>query len=379
MPRKRELHDRYFKQAKTEGYAARSAYKLKEIQERFHLIRRSDRVLDLGCAPGSWLQVASEIVGPEGRVVGIDLQRVRVPAMPNVNVLEGDIYETDAMVMRKWAYPDLDIDPPLFDVVISDMAPNTSGHGDHFLSVRLCRRAMELFPQLLREGGGTTMKVFEGEDFPDLLNECRDAFGSVKPFKPKACRDVSRETYIVAKGYRWTDKAARIAQAAARKSASQPSELPQAAAPKLGLQPARVMPPDAAPEAAAPIKNKAPSTRARGATVATVSASKRAPKPRAKPKAAPDSAVISKPARKPAATPTEKPAPASPTKSKPRPKPKSATKPASKSKAESKAQPKAKPKAKPKSKTGLKPAARAKAPSSAARSASAKVAKKTRR
>lgn len=201
MPRKRELHDRYFKQAKTEGYAARSAYKLKEIQERHRLIKRGDRVLDLGCAPGSWLQVAAELVGPEGRVVGIDLLRTRVPSMPNVNVMEGDIYAADPLVLRAMAYPELTGQPPQFDVVISDMAPNTSGHGDHFLSVRLCRRALELFPSLLRSSGCATLKVFEGEEFPDFVNECRAAFGSVWIFKPKASRDVSRETYIVGKGY----------------------------------------------------------------------------------------------------------------------------------------------------------------------------------
>lgn len=201
MPRKRELHDRYFKQAKAEGYAARSAYKLKEIQERHRLIKRDDRVLDLGCAPGSWLQVAAELVGPEGRVVGIDLLRTRVPPMPNVNVMEGDIYATDALTLRNLAYPEFSGEPPQFDVVLSDMAPNTSGHGDHFLSVRLCRRAMELFPSLLRHSGVMAIKVFEGEEFPEFVKECRVAFGSVWIFKPKASRDVSRETYVVAKGY----------------------------------------------------------------------------------------------------------------------------------------------------------------------------------
>lgn len=201
MPRKRELHDRYFRQAKTEGYAARSAFKLKEIQERHRLIKRGDRVLDLGCAPGSWLQVCAELVGPEGRVVGIDLLRTRVPPMPNVNVIEGDIYATDPVTLRNLAYPELSGEPPQFDVVISDMAPNTSGHGDHFLSVRLCRRILELLPSLLRSSGAATMKIFEGEEFPEFVKECRAAFGSVWIFKPKASRDVSRETYIIAKGY----------------------------------------------------------------------------------------------------------------------------------------------------------------------------------
>jgi 23S rRNA (uridine2552-2'-O)-methyltransferase len=337
MPRQRKLHDRFFKQAKTEGYAARSAYKLKEIQERFHLIRRSDRVLDLGCAPGSWLQVASELVGPEGRVVGIDLQRVRVPAMPNVNVLEGDIYQTDALVLRKWAYPDLNMEPPMFDVVISDMAPNTTGHGDHFLSVRLCRRAMELFPHLLREGGGTTMKVFEGEEFPDLLNECRAVFGSVKPFKPKACRDVSRETYIVAKGYRWTDRAPKGQQASPHakpasraESQKQPNPITIPAAPERSSALAKAT--DITPKvrSSQPPNNTANNTAGTTANTSSEAISTAQP--------------IEPPDTKRAATPKPKP--------KPNPKPKAAAKPT--------------PKAKPKPKSGTKSRTKSPAKPSAA-------------
>jgi 23S rRNA (uridine2552-2'-O)-methyltransferase len=85
---------------------------------------------------------------------------------------------------------------------MSDMAPDTTGHGDHFLSVRLCRRVLELLPALLKPGGSMTMKVFEGEEYGELLNECRASFQSVKGFKPKASRDVSVEMYIVAHGYK---------------------------------------------------------------------------------------------------------------------------------------------------------------------------------
>jgi 23S rRNA (uridine2552-2'-O)-methyltransferase len=194
MPR-RELHDPYFKKAKAEGYLARSAYKLQEINERKRLFGPGARVLDLGCAPGAWLQVASEIVGPSGRVVGIDLQEVRETIAPNVRTIQGDTYTTDPA-----RFTDL-VEGP-FDAVLSDMAPNTSGHGDHFLSVRLCRRVLELLPAVLRTGGHMTMKVFEGEEYPALLRETQRLFREVRGFKPKASREVSSEMYIVAHGFR---------------------------------------------------------------------------------------------------------------------------------------------------------------------------------
>lgn len=193
---RRQLHDKFFKQAKAEGYVARSAYKLKEINERKKLFGSGAKVLDLGCAPGAWLQVAGEIVGPRGVVVGIDLQSVRESFGENVRVMQGDIYETDAAVLTEMA------GGALFDAVLSDMAPSTTGHGDHFMSVRLCRRVIDLLPGLLRFGGNLAMKVFEGEEYPALLKETGAMFREARGFKPKSSRDVSREMYIVAHGYR---------------------------------------------------------------------------------------------------------------------------------------------------------------------------------
>jgi 23S rRNA (uridine2552-2'-O)-methyltransferase len=194
MPR-RVLHDQYFKKAKEEGYLARSAYKLKEINERKRLFGAGSRVLDLGCAPGAWCQVALEIVGPGGVVVGIDLKEVRERLGPNVHILQGDIYRTPPETLKgESGLP--------FDAILSDMAPDTSGHGDHFLSVRLCRRVLELVPTLLKPGGNIVMKVFEGEEYPTLLRETHSLFATVKGFKPKASRDVSREMYLIGEGYR---------------------------------------------------------------------------------------------------------------------------------------------------------------------------------
>lgn len=224
---RRQLHDRYFRQAKAEGYLARSAYKLIEINERKRLIRRGDAVLDLGCAPGSWLQVAAELVGPRGVVVGIDLKAVVAEMAGNVRTIEGDINAVSAEDLlasaRRVDPPRPEsvrrADPPMpesarradvpaeeagrgFQVVLSDMAPNTTGAGDDFVSERLCRRVLELLPGVLKPGGNLVMKVLEGSGYPLLLGDTSAMFTACKGFKPRASRDASREIYIVGRGYR---------------------------------------------------------------------------------------------------------------------------------------------------------------------------------
>jgi 23S rRNA (uridine2552-2'-O)-methyltransferase len=194
MPQPRKLHDEYFKKAKSEGYVARSAYKLTEINEKKFLVKKGRFVLDCGCAPGSWLQVVEEIIGPEGLALGIDLQQVNTPFGPTVKVLKEDVFAFDPT-------PYIEMMGRPFDVVLSDMAPNTTGHGDDFLSVRLCRRVLELLPRVLRPGGNLCMKVLEGEEFPTLLKESRKLFRDCGAMKPRASREISRETFIWGKGY----------------------------------------------------------------------------------------------------------------------------------------------------------------------------------
>ncbi len=191
MAAQRSLHDAYFRQAKREGYVARSAYKLIEINEKKKLVRRGDRALDLGCAPGSWLQVLGKLVGSRGIVVGVDLKAVDCSLPEHVHTLVGDVFELKL--------EDLPGGVDLFDVVVSDMAPNTSGDlSDHFRSVDLCNRVLDVLPGLLKPGGNLAMKVFEGEAYPELLSRTGGMFRTVKGFKPKASRDVSREMYVVA-------------------------------------------------------------------------------------------------------------------------------------------------------------------------------------
>lgn len=204
MPR-RVLHDEYFNRAKAEGYVARSAYKLKQIQEHRPLIRRGMRVLDLGCAPGAWLQVAGELVGPTGQVIGLDLTPVLHQFPANVHTVVGDIYQIDPADLLGVGVA-TGGEPSLFDVVLSDMAPNTSGHGDHERSIRLCDRVVELLPDLLKPTGALVIKVFEGSEYPRFLKDLRERFARVKGFKPRASRDVSVEMYVIGEGYQGSNR-----------------------------------------------------------------------------------------------------------------------------------------------------------------------------
>ncbi len=190
----RRRPDHYTRRAKAAGYAARSVFKLEEIDRRTRLLRRNLRVLDLGCAPGSWTQYAAKKVGPGGRVVGIDRRPIQFDA-PQVTTLVGDIFETDAAVF-------LDAGGGPFDVVLSDMAPDTTGDRftDHVRSVDLCRRALHLADALVRPGGAFVCKVFEGGDVPDLVAEVKARYRTLKRIKPKSTRSESVELFIVAQG-----------------------------------------------------------------------------------------------------------------------------------------------------------------------------------
>jgi 23S rRNA (uridine2552-2'-O)-methyltransferase len=166
-----------------------------EIDDRRRVIPRAGKVLDLGCAPGSWLQVLAERTGEKGRVVGIDLKPVTHEMPERVRTVVGDFTAIDPSVL-------LGDDGELFDAVFSDMAPNTSGAGDDFLSARLCEEIVDRLPVLLRKGGACVMKVLEGGGTPPLIKRCKLRFLEVKPYKPDATREVSREIYIVCKKYR---------------------------------------------------------------------------------------------------------------------------------------------------------------------------------
>mgnify|MGYP001606308013 CR=1 FL=1 len=189
-------HDKFARRARQEGFRARSAYKLLDLQRKFKILKAGDRVLDLGAAPGSWLQVAAGIVGEKGKVVGVDLTPIKPLGLANVSTLQKDILDADMMeFLEAQGYRE-------FDVVLSDVAPNTTGikERDQALSHELCLRAFEIAKQVLREGGNLVMKVFEGLDTPALIKEAKRHFSSVKLVKPQASTKGSKELYLVARG-----------------------------------------------------------------------------------------------------------------------------------------------------------------------------------
>ncbi|MEM7229307.1 MAG: RlmE family RNA methyltransferase [Planctomycetota bacterium] len=196
----RELHDHYFKQAKRDGYLSRAAYKLIEIDDKRGMLKRGMTVLDAGAAPGSWLQVISDRVGPKGTVIGVDLKAIQHQFRhDNVRTFEMDMRAMDVDVILEAIRP-----AQRFDAIMSDMAPNTTGDRivDHHGSIRLCEALLDLAPTWLKVGGPLVMKVFEGEAYPTLMSRVQASFDRVRGAKPKASRSISNEMYIVATGYR---------------------------------------------------------------------------------------------------------------------------------------------------------------------------------
>lgn len=181
--------------AKKEKYRSRAAYKLMQLNEKFGIICAGDRVVDLGCSPGGWSQVASELAGPSGKVIGVDIKRMR--PIEHVEFVLGDILDQGTVKAT------LDKLGGAADVVISDMAPNISGNYsmDHARSIELCEHALQFARNALREGGNFVVKVFEGDMYREFLDSVRRVFTVVKAHNPKASRPTSSEIYIVAKGF----------------------------------------------------------------------------------------------------------------------------------------------------------------------------------
>jgi 23S rRNA (uridine2552-2'-O)-methyltransferase len=195
-----ERKDAFYKKAKREGYRARSAYKLIELNREFRVLRPGMQVVDLGSWPGGWVQVAAELVGQTGKVVGIDLVALEPLSFTHVTLLQGDA--TDPTQQERI----LAVLGSPADVVLSDMAPKLTGIGevDEARSMELCRAAFHCAQTLLRSGGMLLLKVFMGSEHKTFLSELRLAFTSVKTTKPESSRKGSAETYVFATGFKKT-------------------------------------------------------------------------------------------------------------------------------------------------------------------------------
>ena len=196
----RKVQDHYYKKAKKEKYPARSVYKLEEAQKKYRFIRSGGTVLDLGFYPGSWSIYAARVVGPQGLVVGVDLQEAKKNSIAQAaeiiwfcdDIMSDDIVEKMQAIRKT------------FSVVLSDMAPRTSGNKwvDQQQSLALVRRVLEISASLLRKDGNFYVKVFEGEDFKEFVDSVRKNFKTVKIVKPKSSRSESREVFVLGMGHK---------------------------------------------------------------------------------------------------------------------------------------------------------------------------------
>jgi 23S rRNA (uridine2552-2'-O)-methyltransferase len=188
--------DHYHRKAKEEGFLARSAYKLQELHKKFKLLHNGSKVLDLGCAPGAWVQVALPLVGEKGCVVGVDLEKIEPATLSHTRFrfIHGDAFKLQPA----------DLPEAPFDVVLSDMAPKTSGIKvrDQALSADLCLHALAVAKQTLRTGGSLVVKLFEGEDADRVRREIGANFKELRLFRPDSTRVASSEIYLIATGKR---------------------------------------------------------------------------------------------------------------------------------------------------------------------------------
>ncbi len=195
---KRWLNERqreyYHRRAKEEGYRSRAAFKLIQLEERFSFLKDTKRVLDLGSAPGGWLQVANEAIGGEGLILGVDLQEINDLGLPGVETLVGDITSEDTIQEIREFFQGR------VDVILSDMAPDVSGIWDldQFRQIHLARVTLVVADELLRRDGWLVVKTFQGSEHEKYVHEVREMFERVKIVKPKASRKQSAEIYLVA-------------------------------------------------------------------------------------------------------------------------------------------------------------------------------------
>jgi 23S rRNA (uridine2552-2'-O)-methyltransferase len=193
MPKPYDPRDSFYKKAKQQNLRARSAFKIDEIQQRWKLVRAGDAVVDLGASPGGFLQILAEIVGPKGRIVGVDVDAIRALGGV-VTTIQGDVMaETLEQQLRA------EIGRPTVDVVASDLAPKTTGirETDEIRSLALASRALELAKALLHPGGHFIAKVFMGGDFEGFTKAVKAAFEECRIVRPEATRARSREIYVV--------------------------------------------------------------------------------------------------------------------------------------------------------------------------------------
>jgi len=192
-----KVKDHYFKKAKKENFLARSVYKLQEIDEKYKIIEQGDQVVDFGYAPGSWAQYTSTRIADNGIVVGLDIKPItkQLMSVKNIKLFEKDIFEVNEL-------QELGVETK-FDVVLSDMAPNTTGikSVDQDRSLNLIEMVFHLLPKFLDIGGNIVIKVFDSHGAQVYLKEQKKLFKEYHYLKPKSTRSISKEFFVIGKGY----------------------------------------------------------------------------------------------------------------------------------------------------------------------------------
>ncbi|WPU65512.1 RlmE family RNA methyltransferase [Peredibacter starrii] len=193
-----KVKDHYFNKAKNENFLARSVYKLEEIDEKYKILKPGMQVVDFGYHPGSWIQYTSRVIGDEGRVVGIDVREVnkKLSGVKNVRVYQKDIFDIHDLSQ-------LEVDGQ-FDVVLSDMAPNTTGIKtlDQDRSLNLVESVFGLLPRFLKPGGNFVIKVFDSQSAQNYLKEQKNLFKEFHYLKPKSTRSISKEFFVIGKSFK---------------------------------------------------------------------------------------------------------------------------------------------------------------------------------
>ncbi|MEA1938959.1 MAG: RlmE family RNA methyltransferase, partial [Pseudomonadota bacterium] len=192
----RQLNDPYVLQAKAGGYRSRAAFKLVQLDDKHHFLKKGARVVDLGSAPGGWLQVAAERIGPGGKIVGIDL--LPIDPVSGAETIEGDFLAEDAPMRLAVLLGGT------ADIVLSDMAPSTTGHArtDHLRLMGLIEAAYDFAVHILEKNGTFVAKVFQGGAEAELLARMKRDFATVKHVKPDSSRRESREIFVIARNFK---------------------------------------------------------------------------------------------------------------------------------------------------------------------------------
>ena len=193
------LRDQYRKLAREEGYRSRSSYKLLELNKKYNILKKDDSILDIGCAPGGWLQVSKKYSDPNGKVVGIDINPVK--PIHGISIIQADIEDPNILHIIKKGFP------TPFDVVLSDLSPKVSGiwHFDHERQISLSLTALQISTKILKPRGIAVFKIFQGKYSSHVKQEASKVFSKVTTSKPKASRQKSSEFYLVCSSFSGND------------------------------------------------------------------------------------------------------------------------------------------------------------------------------